>query len=106
MCVADADNDGANELVVSTRGDDLSERITSRHLGHVFSYKVKSAAAIERELIVDFHDAKAESSWLAVGDADNDGQNEIVLATGKGDRTRSGVSYVVVVERSRPVPVQ
>jgi len=98
MCVADADNDGANELVVSTRGDEMSERITSRHLGHVFVFKIARDRTIARNLVVDFHAAKAESSWVAVGDADNDGRNEIVLATGKGDRTRPGVSYVVLVD--------
>jgi len=35
---------------------------------------------------------------VEIGDADNDGQNEIVLATGKGDRTTPGTSYVVAVK--------
>jgi len=99
MAIADVDHDGLNELIVSTRGDNLSEYITSRHLGYVFLYKVAPAGTISKELLVDFHQDKAESSWLAVGDADNDGRNEIVLATGKGDRTKPGRSYVVVIER-------
>jgi hypothetical protein len=33
-----------------------------------------------------------------VGDADNDGKNEVVLATGKGDRTKPGKSYVLLLE--------
>jgi len=100
MCVADADNDGANELVVSTRGDAMSEGITtSQHLGHVFAFKVTDEGKVKRNLIVDFHSQKAESSWVAVGDADNDGKNEIVLATGKGDRKKPGVSYVVLIEK-------
>jgi hypothetical protein len=97
MVVADADNDGKNELVVSTRGDNQSENIDSDHLGHVFMFTVEEK--IKKELLVDFHQDAAESSWLAVGDADNDGYNEIVLATGKGDRTKAGVSYVVMVEK-------
>jgi len=100
MCVADADNDGTNELIVSTRGDELSEGITSSHLGHVFMFKVADSGTIKRTLLVDFNAEKAESSWVAVGDADNDGQNEIVLATGKGDRKKPGVSYVILVERA------
>ena len=39
------------------------------------------------------------SSWFEVGDADNDGENEIVLATGKGERREPGISYVVLVEK-------
>ena len=99
MAIADADNDGKNELVISTRGDNSSEHITSRHLGNVFLYKVAKADQIRRELLVKFRPDKAESSWLAVGDADNDGKNEIVLATGKGDRTRPGVSHVLALKR-------
>ncbi len=98
MAIADADNDGQNELVLSTRGDEMSENITSKHLGHVFMYQVRSANNIKKSLLVDFHDDKAESSWLAVGDADNDDKNEVVLATGKGDRTKPGISYVILVE--------
>ncbi len=99
MCIADADDDGENELVVSTRGDNQSERITSKHLGHVFVYRAKPPSQTRRLLLVDFREAHAESSWVAVADADNDGENEVVLATGKGDRTKAGVSYVVLVER-------
>jgi len=99
MAVADADNDGKNELVVSTRGDEMSEFITSKHLGHVFMYSIGGSGEIERELLCNFDDRYAESSWVAVGDADNDRLNEIVLATGKGDRTKPGVSYVVLLDR-------
>jgi len=100
MAVADADNDGKNELVISTRGDDQSEKITSKHLGYVFLYKIDAMGKIHKTLLVDFNKDKAESSWLAVGDADNDGRNEIVLATGKGDRTKRGISYVVIIKKN------
>ena len=41
------------------------------------------------------------AGWdVEIGDADNDGKNEIVLATGKGDRTKPGISYVVIVEKN------
>ncbi|MCC6491113.1 MAG: VCBS repeat-containing protein [Candidatus Hydrogenedentes bacterium] len=99
MAIADADNDGKNELVVSTRGDNMSELIGSQHLGHVFRYTVGASGAVTRELLANFNEQYAESSWLAVGDADNDGRNEVVLATGKGDRTQPGTSYVVLLER-------
>ncbi len=99
MEVADADNDGQNELIISTRGDNQSERISSKHLGHVFMYKIDGEGKVNKTLLVDFNEAKAESSWLAVGDADNDGKNEIILATGKGDRTKPGTSYVVLVKK-------
>jgi len=36
---------------------------------------------------------------IEIGDADNDGKNEILLATGKGDRTKPGTSYVVLIEK-------
>jgi hypothetical protein len=98
MVVADADNDGNNELVVSTRGDNLSEKIMSQHYGHVFMFDVDPSAKVYRQLLIDFTEQMAESSWLAVGDADNDEQNEIILATGKGDRTQPGKSYVVLIE--------
>ena len=99
MAVADADNDGKNELVISTRGDNQSEKITSEHLGYVFLYKIDAMKNIHKTLLVDFNNKIAESSWLVVGDADNDGKNEIVLATGKGDRTKKGTSYVVIVKK-------
>lgn len=99
MAVADVDNDGRNDLVVSTRGDNLSEDITSQHLGRVYQYVIDNAGEVERELLADLNAEYAESSWIAVGDADNDGQNELVLATGKGDRTQPGTSYVLLLER-------
>ncbi len=99
MAVADADNDGKNELILSTRGDNLSEEIASQHLGHVYLYKIDDHGKIHKTLVVDFNEEKAESSWLEVGDADNDGKNEIVLATGKGDRTKKGISYVVMISK-------
>jgi hypothetical protein len=99
MAITDADNDGKNELIVSTRGDNVSEFITSKHLGHVFMYKVVAPNRVEKQRLVKFNENQAESSWPAVGDADNDGRNEIVLATGKGDRTKAGVSYVVLIKR-------
>lgn len=98
MAIADANNDGKNELVISTRGDNQSEFISSNHLGHVFRYFIDEKGAIQRELVVNFQVKYAESSWLTVGDANNDGKNEIVLATGKGDRTKPGTSYVVAVK--------
>lgn len=101
MAVADADNDGKNELVLSTRGDNMSEKITSKHLGHVFQYIVDENGEIKKTLLVNLDPEKAESSWLAVGDADNDGNNEIVLATGKGDRTKRGKSYILLVSSNK-----
>ncbi|MBX7255269.1 MAG: VCBS repeat-containing protein [Candidatus Hydrogenedentes bacterium] len=97
MAVADADNDGRDELLVSTRGDASSENITSGRLGRVYRYNVDGVGNVKRELLADFDPAYAESTWLAVGDADNDGRNEIVLATGKGDRTQPGTSHVVIL---------
>ena len=97
MVVADADNDGKNELVVSTRGDNLTEKIESQHLGHIYMWRV-NIDGITRELLVNLNDEFAGSSWIAVGDADNDGKNEIIMATGKGDRTQEGTSYVLLIE--------
>ena len=77
----------------------MSKRITSKHLGHVYMFKVNELHDIQKTLLVDFNEYKAESSWLAVGDADNDGNNEIVLATGIGDRTKPGTSYVIILEK-------
>lgn len=99
MEIADADNDGRNELVVSTRGEEQSEHIESRHLGHVFLLEIVDGEPV-RTLLADLHEGKAESSRLAVGDADNDGKNEIVLATGKGDRRKPGTSYVLLLRKA------
>lgn len=99
MVIADPDNDGLNELIVSTRGDNLSELIESEHLGHLFMWSVINNE-IEKELLLNFHQGIAGSSWIDVGDADNDGLNEIILATGEGDRTLEGTSYVVMLEKS------
>ncbi len=99
MVVADADNDGRNELVVSTRGDNLSEFIQSRHLGHIFMYSIRPDGHINTQLIVDLNDTYAGSSWIDAGDADNDGRNEIVIATGQGDRTKPGRSYLLMVKK-------
>jgi hypothetical protein len=100
MAVADADNDGKNELVISTRGDNMSEKISSRHLGYLFEYRIGAGNQIQKTLLADLDSLKAASSWLAVGDADNDGRNEVVLATGKGDRTKKGTSYVLLLSRN------
>ena len=97
MVIADATNDGKKELVVSTRGDNLSELIQSEHLGHVFMWSVNNSG-IQRELIVNLKEGAAGSSWVAIDDADNDGKNEIILATGKGDRTKKGTSYVLKID--------
>jgi hypothetical protein len=102
MVIKDADNDGKNELVVSTRGDNQSENIESTHLGYIFMYSIKSDSVIKSDLIVDLKNEYAESSWIDVGDADNDRKNEIVLATGKGDRTKLGKSYVIIVKKDQP----
>jgi hypothetical protein len=99
MVVADADNDGKNELVVSTRGDNLSEFIESAHLGNIFMWSVGDSG-VDRQLLADFHRGIASSSWIAVGDADNDGLNEIIAATGEGDRTKMGKSFVILIERA------
>jgi len=99
MVISDADNNGKNDLVVSTRGDNLTEKLGSEHLGNVFMYSIQPDGTIKNELIVDLNDEFAECSWIDVGDADNDGKNEIVLATGKGDRTKPGRSFVVLVEK-------
>ncbi len=104
MAVADADNDGRNELVISTRSDNVSEFITSSHLGRAYLYRVGADGKSAREMLVDFREEYAESSWIAVGDCDNDGMNEVVLATGKGDRTKPGVSYVVLLEKLGGTP--
>ena len=97
MAIADLDQDGRNELYLSTRGDNMSEYIESDHLGHVFCYQVQPDTSIHRELAANFNVAFAESSWLATGDADNDGIPDLALATGKGDRTQPGVSYVLLL---------
>ena len=96
MCVADADTDGKIELVVSTRGE---PRWGGGGLGHILMFKVVSPDKIQKTLLVNFHQGKADACWPAVGDVDNDGKNEIVIATGTGHREKPGISYVVLVEK-------
>lgn len=96
MCVADADNDGRNDLVVTTRGE---PPWNGNGLGHVFLFRVLPDGQVERTLLMNFHPGKADAVWPAVGDADNDGRNEIALATGVGHREHPGVSHVVLLEK-------
>jgi hypothetical protein len=97
MHVADADNDGKNELIVSTRGEGWPAN--GNRLGHVLMFKVGGDGKVEKTLLAKFKAGIADSSWSAVGDADNDGKNEVVLATGKGDRTKPGTAYVVMMKK-------
>ncbi len=102
MAVADVDGDGKQELLLSTRGDGSTEGIASNHLGHVYSYRVSAAGEVRREQIVDFNQDLVQSSWLAVGDADGDGKPELILATGKGDVTEPGTSWVLALRKTGP----
>jgi hypothetical protein len=103
MVVADVDGDGRSELLISTRGDGSTEGISSNHLGHVYRYLLQPDGEVRREQIADFNAALVESSWLAFGDADGDGRPELVLATGKGDIRRNGVSWVIALRRTSPL---
>lgn len=95
--VADADNDGKNELIVSTRGEGAPAN--GNGLGHVLMFKWGEDGKIQKTLLAKSLPGIAESCWSAVGDADNDGRNEIVIATGKGDRTKPGISYVWMMKK-------
>ena len=48
---------------------------------------------------MDFSEEHVESSWPAVGDVDGDGLNEIILATGSGDRRLPGRSWLLLLRR-------
>jgi hypothetical protein len=92
MKVADLDGDGRNELVVSTRADDSEDSDTP---GHVYAYHLLPDGEVQRETVIELDRQLAESSWFAIGDADNDGKLDLVLATGKGDRRDAGESWVL-----------
>jgi hypothetical protein len=97
IAFADVDGDGHTEILVSTRGDGTSEGIPSLSIGHVLAFRVESDGHVSRQQILAFNRSVVGSSWLAVGDADNDGRPEVVLATGSGDRTKGGESWVVAL---------
>ncbi|MCC6144907.1 MAG: VCBS repeat-containing protein, partial [Candidatus Hydrogenedentes bacterium] len=96
MCIADADNDGLNDLVVTTRGE---PPWNGNGLGHVLLFTAKAPDVTTKEIIADFQPGTADALWPAVGDADNDGKNEIVVATGVGNREEPGTSHVVIIEK-------
>lgn len=103
MVVADADNDGKNELIVTTRG----ELRSGGGLGHVIMFSIDEQGNITKEIIANFHQDKVDSCWPDVADADNDGLNEIVVATGAGHRSKPGRSYIVILKKKSenyPVP--
>ena len=98
MHIADADNDGRPELVVSTRGE--SWPANGNRLGLVMMFKPAADGSFKKTILADFKTGIADSCWNAVGDADNDGKNEIIVATGTGDRTKPGISYVVLLRKA------
>ncbi|MBN1395856.1 MAG: VCBS repeat-containing protein [Pirellulales bacterium] len=104
MQIADVDNDGRNELVVATRAEPLSGSTDpmSPLPGSAYMFRVGADGSIKRTMLARFDKDAAQSCWPVVGDADNDGLNELVLATGQGDRSRPGTSYVIMVEVSQP----
>jgi hypothetical protein len=97
MHISDAGNDGKNELVVSTRGEGWPAN--GNRLGHVLMFKPTGDGKFEKTILAKFKTGIADSSWSAVGDADNNGKKEIVLATGTGDRTKPGTSWVVLIRK-------
>jgi hypothetical protein len=99
MAIADIDGDGRAELYISTRGDGSTEGIESRRLGHVYMYLLTRDGEVRRGQIIDFDERLVQSSWLAVGDADGDGKPELVLATGRGDVRKPGMSWVVSLRK-------
>ena len=94
MSIADADNDGLNELVTGTDGE-LEPIFGGRGMAHVFMFEIEPFAGgpprIRRTLLANFDRGKAESTWTAVGDIDHDGLNEIAICTANG--FRRGVPY-------------
>ena len=96
---ADADNDGTKELYISTRGENLLKN--GNGYARVLRYKINSInpLSIQKDIILDFNVSIAESCWISIGDVDNDGLNEIAVATGKGSRTVRGTSYVAVLKK-------
>ncbi len=96
---ADADNDGMNELYIGTRGEEIISN--GNGYARILRFKIKSISplSIQKEILLDFNVGIAESCWMNIGDADHDGLNEIVVATGKGSRIVRGRSYVVVLKK-------
>jgi hypothetical protein len=98
----DADNDGTKELYISTRGEQLVKNGSG--YARILRFKIDSLnpTLIQKDIILDFNAGIAESCWINIGDADNDGMNEIVVATGKGSRTIRGTSYVAILKKTDP----
>jgi len=82
----DIDNDGVLEVISAyCGGGEILRYDFSKDLRTVNARKIYHLSGSGEETLI--------------ADVDNDGENEIVLATGKGDRTKLGKSYVLVVEK-------
>ena len=62
-------------------------------------FKHQPAGGFQKTVLGKFKPGVATTTYSVTGDADNDGRDELVVASGTADRVNPGMSYTVMFKR-------